>query len=762
MELPLDNPMPMPDPAPRPKQWLRAIGRWLIYRFIATFARDTLFWRLSVIGVWVVYMISLLLTVLGTPTGLGVAIDCLIAAFLGTVVMGTACSIIAFLFSMMYVPLPRFFAGSLLYTGFIVYVILYHADMGNYVSVVSSVIVAVAGAIAGIILAILLHPRIGGKSKLAFATVLVLAGVSSIAWPPANTPAEPALAPGEVLDVPIIEAGNPALAGSYPVRAFTYGSGVDRHRSEYGEAVGLITPSVDASAYITKWSRIREWFWGFDETALPVNGRMWMPEGEGPFPVVLIVHGNHLMEQFSDGGYAYLGELLASRGFVTVSVDENFLNYSVWGNIPNQDFKVRAWMLLKHLQQLANFNQLPGNPMSGKLDMNRVALMGHSRGGQAAPMAADWTRWFKSDQTLAGLEDIHVQAVVAIAPTDKQIDKTSARLKDIYYLTLQGAQDGDVNDFYGERQYIRTSFSNTAAGNERFKASLYIGEANHSRFNTDWGTMDDSLPGGLFLRHAGMMPADDQREVAKVYIAAFLETALHGKSDYEPLFEDYRTAGSWLPEATYFNQYEKGAFLPLATFDEDRDKTVQQDGSTAEVDGLQWSEEEAIDRQRHNRGTRGVVLKWNEGRGGSYTIELSESFRRRLSGASPETVLQFSMSDLERDLREKEQTIPPLDVQVDVTLQDGSSITQPLQAFMPVVEPVQSQFTIASWMEKRIKDGKYKESTEPVLQTYRLPLKVYDFGGQPTDASEITAITFRFQGGPGKVMLDNIGFDNLE
>ena len=41
-----------------------------------------------------------------------------------------------------------------------------------------------------------------------------------------------------------------------------------------------------------------------------------------------MVHGNHDMEDFSDPGYAYLGELFASRGIIAVSVDENFLNSS--------------------------------------------------------------------------------------------------------------------------------------------------------------------------------------------------------------------------------------------------------------------------------------------------------------------------------------------------------------------------------------------------------------------------------------------------
>ena len=51
-----------------------------------------------------------------------------------------------------------------------------------------------------------------------------------------------------------------------------------------------------------------------------------MPRGDGPFPLALIVHGNHSMEDYSDPGYAYLGELLASRGIIMASVDENFIN----------------------------------------------------------------------------------------------------------------------------------------------------------------------------------------------------------------------------------------------------------------------------------------------------------------------------------------------------------------------------------------------------------------------------------------------------
>ena len=72
-----------------------------------------------------------------------------------------------------------------------------------------------------------------------------------------------------------------------------------------------------------------------DEKHLPVNARVWYPDGPGPFPLVLIVHGNHDMRKFSDPGYAYLGEHLASRGFILASIDENFLN----GDLRNENGK---------------------------------------------------------------------------------------------------------------------------------------------------------------------------------------------------------------------------------------------------------------------------------------------------------------------------------------------------------------------------------------------------------------------------------------
>ncbi|MCB8922712.1 MAG: hypothetical protein H6662_14085 [Ardenticatenaceae bacterium] len=88
-----------------------------------------------------------------------------------------------------------------------------------------------------------------------------------------------------------------------------------------------MTTSVNGDPFVSGWTDLRTRYWGFGETEMPRNGCLvsrWLR----PFPLLLMVHGNHDMADYSDGGYAYLGELLASRGFIFVSVDENFLNSS--------------------------------------------------------------------------------------------------------------------------------------------------------------------------------------------------------------------------------------------------------------------------------------------------------------------------------------------------------------------------------------------------------------------------------------------------
>ena len=126
---------------------------------------------------------------------------------------------------------------------------------------------------------------------------------------------------------------NQGLPGDYDVSRLNYGSGVDSRRERFAAGVDWRSESVSAERLLDGWEGLSGWtrtaYWGFDASALPVQGRVWLPGGDGPFPIVLMVHGNHEMEDFSDPGYDYLGEHFASHGLIAVSVDENFLNSSI-------------------------------------------------------------------------------------------------------------------------------------------------------------------------------------------------------------------------------------------------------------------------------------------------------------------------------------------------------------------------------------------------------------------------------------------------
>ncbi len=231
----------------------------------------------------------------------------------------------------------------------------------------------------------------GGKGKrvvLGTGLALTLAlNIALILWIASPGSDAPLLDINAARGAPQIAVGNPAELGPYEVLTLTYGNGSDRHRPEYGEDADLLTSSVNASAFVSisgfeKFSR--EMFWGFDESEFPLNARVWYPDGAGPFPPVLIVHGNHDMVDFSDTGYGYLGELLASRGYIFISVDENFLNGYFSGGFEGEN-DARAWLLLNHIELLEGWNGgADDTPFEGLVDMENIALIGHSRGGRSS------------------------------------------------------------------------------------------------------------------------------------------------------------------------------------------------------------------------------------------------------------------------------------------------------------------------------------------------------------------------------------------
>lgn len=589
---------------------------------------------------------------------------------------------------------------------------------------------------------------------------------------------------------------DPSRVGTHAVKMLYYGSGNDKQRAIFRDSVTLRTRSVDASklasAPTPALGRQRTKYWGFDFKKVPLNGRVWYPDGDGPFPLVLVVHGNHNMEEYSDPGYEYLGRLLASRGYILVSVDENFLN----GNIRGEN-DARGWMLLQHVREWHAFNDSTGSPFRGKVDLSRIALMGHSRGGEAVAVAGLFNRLrhYPDDASLTFDFNYNIRSLVAIAPVDGQYRPAEkpTPLVDYNYLLMHGSHDGDVSTFNGLTQYERTTFTGNTS---LFKSAVYVYRANHGQWNSVWGSTDGGPRSRRTLDLRGFISEADQRRFAEVYISAFLDATLKGERGYLPLFRDHRVAGNWLPKTMYITRFAECTGKTLADFEEDVDLTT---GSIAGVslrgDSLaSWKESMVPFRGRgQNQAHSAVTLSWNNriagtdttrrGMPASYTLTLGDSLRTALS-LGEGSALVFSLAPLSnvpapraapkdstKDStatarsagapRPPRVTVPkdstPMDLSVELVDEAGVAVKLPLSRYGAVRRPLESYVYRRSGRDKQ----RFANVYEVVLQTYTIPLRDAVPGSQfnPRRLKSVRWVFDRTVA--GSVLLDQIGLSRM-
>jgi dienelactone hydrolase len=504
--------------------------------------------------------------------------------------------------------------------------------------------------------------------------------------------------------------------------------------------------------------KMRKLFWDFTEWEYPLNATVWYPKEEGTYPLVMIVHGNHAMEDYSDSGYAYLGELLASQGFIAVSVDENFLNGSWSGNMGNEN-DARAWMLLKHLEFFEKWNQSIDNVFYEKVDMENIALVGHSRGGEAVATAATFNKLdlYPNDADIVFDFGFNIVSVVAIAPTDGQYKPGGklTPLENVNYLVLQGSQDGDVSSFYGDLQYDRVSFTDDK---EYFKSSLYIEGANHGQFNTTWGNIDIGGPSGLFVNTKPMLVGEEQREIAKIYISSFLQNTLYNKKDYIKLFQNYNYGQNILPETKYISKFEDSNYKVIANFEEDVDIT------TGTVSGVKlkgehftfWREKDTHLRNEEEKNNNGVFLRWKNINGietknkknfATYKVELPKDFSKK--ELNKDSILSFSLADT--GFTENTENI---DLTIEVEDKNGL-VSEVALSEIGVLNPaIKVKFT--KWL---FLENAYDNEIEMGLQSYRIPLEDFMEKNPKVSLSNIEYINFIFnKTTEGEVLLDDIGF----
>jgi hypothetical protein len=291
---------------------------------------------------------------------------------------------------------------------------------------------------------------------------------------------------------------------------------------------------------------------GLAVTGLPedveVQGVVVRPvDTYGPRPLVLFLHGRHstCFKGGPDGrssgdwpcrpnwepipsyrGYLDAQELLASQGYVTVSIAANGIN--------GQDYRLddggalaRSELVRHHLDLFERWNRRNDGPLGGSLvggvDVRNVMLVGHSRGGEGVNRAA-------VDSTPA--DDWHIDSQVLIGPT--AFGRQTAPGTDTAVLLPNC--DGDVFDLQGQQYVDEARNVSPVTIDPSLRSAVLVMGANHNFFNLEWTpglaaapAWDDwgSRDGLCGRKSPTRLSSAEQRNVGAVYIAtaawAFLD-----------------------------------------------------------------------------------------------------------------------------------------------------------------------------------------------------------------------------------------------
>ena len=339
------------------------------------------------------------------------------------------------------------------------------------------------------------------------------------------------------------------------------GLGVNVVEYEAGE-IALTVPQLDGtSASFTQ----------------PLEGSVTFPTSPGPWPVVLFLHGRHQTcidaggveyipeasspevqcpdafgpdgEQLqtrirSYAGYGYLASLLASRGYAVVSPGANVIA-SFDGEASDGGIAARTQVIGATLDLMRRWSNgagpsVAGDPdhtigtrLTGRLDLTRVALMGHSRGAEGV------TQYIAFNQERSTVYPLN--GVISVAP----IDATAAdpfRNGGTNLAELLPACDGDVFFLAGGHVFERVKYS--PQGRRFTKLQWLVEGTNHNFFNTVWSGTDDALENPVTAIDSACDPAspggvrldpEDQRRVGTALMAAFIRYFEGGERQFRKI-----------------------------------------------------------------------------------------------------------------------------------------------------------------------------------------------------------------------------------
>ncbi len=279
----------------------------------------------------------------------------------------------------------------------------------------------------------------------------------------------------------------------------------------------------------------------------------------GPFPLVVFLHGRHATCYLGASaflqwpctpprepipsyiGYDYAAQILASHGYIVVSISANGIN-AVDNNLFDLGMIPRAQLIQHHLDRWNTWNTAGAPPFGdlfvGKVDLQKVGTMGHSRGGEG--VAEHYV--FNAD---AG-SPYGVRAVLPLAP----VNFRRALVNDVPLEVILPYCDGDVADLQGVHFFDDARY---VPGDPAAKHTAYIMGGNHNFYNTIWtpggwpaGTADDWLafvPGGSSDPHCGTVKGnqrltpEQQRGTLRAYMTGFFRLYIGGETAFAPIFK---------------------------------------------------------------------------------------------------------------------------------------------------------------------------------------------------------------------------------
>ncbi|MEU1132041.1 hypothetical protein ABZ383_19630 [Streptomyces sp. NPDC005900] len=249
----------------------------------------------------------------------------------------------------------------------------------------------------------------------------------------------------------------------------------------------------------------------------------------------------------SQSGYRKAQKLLASQGYVTVSIAANGIN--------GQDHlaedagaQARSSLVRLHLARWADWaEKRDGAPAAVRdtapADLDRVLLVGHSRGGEGVNRAAlDSLYAPPADQDgYHGPVRWKIRGNVLIGPTIFGQNP----VPDVPSATILPGCDGDVSDLQGQ---LYADGTRRVSNGTALHSSLYMVGANHNFFNSEWTPGQAKAPADDDFQTGGRdrvcspgsrtrLTAKQQQTAGATYIAAAARLFVGGDDRVRPLLD---------------------------------------------------------------------------------------------------------------------------------------------------------------------------------------------------------------------------------